>query len=72
MNNNYRILVFSGPSGGHLFPAIAIADELKKLKKIKFEQDKETESKSDLLMKLTIENQTLKQKHEKLSEEDSE
>ena len=49
-----------------------LADELKKLKKIKFEQDKETESKSDLLMKLTIENQTLKQKHEKLSEEDSE
>jgi len=49
-----------------------LSEELKKLKRLKFEQDKETETKSDILMKLSEENQILKQKHNKLSEEDSE
>jgi len=44
-----------------------LSEELKKLKRLKFEQDKETETKSDILMKLSEENQILKQKHNKLS-----
>ena len=29
MNKSYRVLISGGGTGGHIFPAIAIADEIK-------------------------------------------
>jgi len=49
-----------------------LLEELKKLKKLKFEQDKEAETKSDLLTKLIEENKVLKAKNDKLTQEEAE
>jgi len=49
-----------------------LLEELKKLKKLKFEQDKEAETKSDLLTKLIDENKVLKAKNDKLTQEEAE